>query len=173
MSGCEHADHPRLTDIPVKGSLLGEMIADVLNEDLVICDLDARSGSDVIEALVERICATGDVEDCDRAKADVLVNEQRSSTGMQHGVAIPHAKTEAVSRLHAAVAVTREPIDFDSLDGQPCRIFVMTLSPLDQPGPHMRFLAEIGRLLKSRRTRKAILVARTPSELLRAFGSAS
>ncbi|MFW6288447.1 MAG: PTS sugar transporter subunit IIA [Spirochaetota bacterium] len=149
------------------------MLADVLNEDLVICDLDASTGEEVIETLVERICATDDVEDCARAKADVLANEQRSSTGMQHGVAIPHAKTEAVSRLHAAVAVTREPIEFDSLDGQPCRIFVMTLSPPNQAGPHMRFLAEIGRLLKSKRIRKAILAARTPSELLRAFGSQS
>lgn len=149
------------------------MLAEVLTEDLAICDLDASDGEEVVDALLERICVTGDVSDCARAKADVLANEQRSSTGMQHGVAIPHAKTEAVSRLHAAVAVTREPIDFDSLDGQPCRIFVMTLSPLDQSGPHMRFLAEVGRLLKSRRTRSAILAARTPGELLRAFGAVS
>ncbi|MFW5850481.1 MAG: PTS sugar transporter subunit IIA [Spirochaetota bacterium] len=149
------------------------MIADVLNEDLAICNLDASTGEDVIAALVERICANGEVEDCAQAKADVLANEQRSSTGMQHGVAIPHAKTRAVSRLHAAVAVTREPIDFDSLDGQPCRIFVMTLSPPDRAGPHMKFLAEVGRLLKSRQIRRAILAARTPAELLRAFGSPS
>ncbi|MFW6231970.1 MAG: PTS sugar transporter subunit IIA [Spirochaetota bacterium] len=149
------------------------MIADVLNEDLVICDLDASTGGEVVDALLARICATGEVKECARAKADVLANEQRSSTGMQHGVAIPHAKTKAVTRLHAAVAVTREPIDFDSLDGQPCRIFVMTLSPPDRAGPHMKFLAEVGRLLKSRRIRKTILQARTPAELLRAFGSTS
>lgn len=149
------------------------MLAEVLTEDLAICNLDATDGETVIDALLERICATGEVSDRARAKADVLANERRSSTGMQHGVAIPHAKTDTVSRLHAAVAVTREPIDFDSLDGQPCRIFVMTLSPLDQAGPHMRFLAEVGRLLKSRRTRKAILAATKPAELLRAFGAGS
>ena len=88
---------------------------------------------------------------------------------MQYGVAIPHAKTAAVNRLLAAVAITRNPIAFDSLDGKPCDIFVMTLSPIDQVGPHMRFLAEIGRLLKNRRTRKALRQARTNADLLSAF----
>ena len=144
------------------------MLSDVLNEKLVICDLEASDGTEVIDAMLDLLCATGEVADRERAKQDVLANERRSSTGMQHGVAIPHAKTAAVGKLLAAVAVTRNPIDFDSLDGKPCRIFVMTLSPEDQVGPHMRFLAEVGRLLKSRRKRTEVLAARSSRELLAA-----
>ena len=150
-------------------TISGNMLAEALSEDVVICDLEASSALEVIDALVERFCATGEVSDCAPAKADVLANEKRSSTGMQHGVAIPHAKTTAVSVLHAAVAVTREPVDFDSLDGRPCRIFVMTLSPLDSVGPHMKFLAEVGLLFKSKRARLAILEAETPAQLLSVF----
>ena len=145
------------------------MLSDVLSETLVRCDLNASDGEEVIDALVDLIYTTGEVHDREVARADVLANERRSSTGMQYGVAIPHAKTTAVDHLLAAVAVTRNPIPFDSLDGKPCDIFVMTLSPIDQVGPHMRFLAEIGRLLKSRQTRKALRQARSNADLLSAF----
>ncbi len=145
------------------------MLSDVLSETLITCDLDASNGEEVIDALVDLICTTGEVRNRKTALEDVLANERRSSTGMQYGVAIPHAKTTAVDRLLAAVAITRNPIAFDSLDGKPCDIFVMTLSPIDQVGPHMRFLAEIGRLLKNRRTRKSLRQARTNAELLSAF----
>ena len=145
------------------------MLSEVLSEELVTCDLDVSEGGEVIDALLQLIANSGGIGDLDLARQDVLANERRSSTGMQHGVAIPHAKTAAVDRLHAAVAVTRHPIEFDSLDGKPCQIFVMTLSPAGAVGPHMRFLAEIGRLLKSRRRRKAVLDAATPIELLAAF----
>lgn len=145
------------------------MLRDVLSEELVLCGLEAATGIEVIDALLDLICRTGEVRDRTQARADVLANEERSSTGMQHGVAIPHAKTSAVDRLHAAVALTAEPVDFDSLDGKPCRIFIMTLSPPDQSGPHMRFLADVGRLLKSRKNRKAVLAATTPRELLEAL----
>ena len=145
------------------------MLNEVLNEKLVACNSEASDATQVIDTLLDLVCATGEVRDRELARQDVFANEQRSSTGMQHGVAIPHAKTTAVKRLVAAVVVTRSPVDFDSLDGRPCRIFVMTLSPVDEVGPHMRFLAEIGRLMKSRRKRNEVLAARTPSELLAAF----
>ena len=145
------------------------MLSDVLSESLVRCDLDVSNSEEVIGALVDLICTTGEVHDRNVALEDVLANERRSSTGMQYGVAIPHAKTTAVDHLLAAVAITRNPVAFDSLDGKPCDIFVMTLSPIDQVGPHMRFLAEIGRLLKNRRTRKALRQARTKADLLSAF----
>lgn len=145
------------------------MLREVLTEELVACDLQASSGMEVIDALLDMLDRSGRVRDRSQAREDVLANERRSSTGMQHGVAIPHAKTTAVESLIAAVAVTREPIDFDSLDGKPCSIFVMTLSPIDQTGPHMRFLADIGRLLKSKQKRKAILAASTRGELLQAM----
>ncbi|MFW5884270.1 MAG: PTS sugar transporter subunit IIA [Spirochaetota bacterium] len=145
------------------------MLEEVLSEELVICGLDASTGTEVIDALLDAICRSGGVRDREQARADVLANEQRSSTGMQHGVAIPHAKTSAVDRLHAAAAVTSQPVDFDSLDGKPCNIFIMTLSPVDQTGPHMRFLAEVGRLLKNKRNRKAVLAASSRAELLRAL----
>ncbi len=145
------------------------MLGEVLSEETVRCDVDVSAAEEAVDELLDLLCTTGGVKDRELARTDVFANERRSSTGMQHGVAIPHAKTEAVDTLLAAAIVTRRPIDFDSLDGKPSQIFIMTLSPVDKVGPHLRFLAEIGRLLKSRQARERILRATSRRELLDAF----
>lgn len=138
-----------------------------LDESLVATHLEADSREEVIESLLGMLDQTGKLRDRDLAREDIARNEQLMAFGMQHGIAIPHAKTNAVDELLACVATTDTPIDFSGVDGTPSRIFVMTLSPPDQVGPHVRFLSEIGRLLKNRRLRNAILRADTPGELLR------
>jgi PTS system nitrogen regulatory IIA component len=91
------------------------------------------------------------------------------STGIQEGIAIPHGKTDAVDELVACVAIKKEGIDFESLDGKPSRIFIMTLSPANKVGPHVQFLAEISRLLKRTEARAQMLSAGSAEELLDCF----
>lgn len=143
------------------------MLFSELDESLVATNIPARTRDEVIEHLLGMLDRTGKVRDLDLARMDIERNEQVMAFGMQHGIAIPHAKTDAVEELLACVAVTETPVDFSGIDGTPSRIFVMTLSPPDQVGPHIRFLSEIGRLLKNRKLRKAILQAETPEQLLR------
>jgi len=99
----------------------------------------------------------------------VFQREAQMSTGMKNGIAIPHGKVDSVTRLHAAVAVSAEPIDFESLDGLPARIFVMTVSPTSRTGPHLQFLAEVSALLADDEFRRRVLAARDEDELLRTF----
>ena len=88
------------------------------------------------------------------------------STGMKHGIAIPHGKTQAVSELVACVGVSDKEVDFEALDHKGCRIFIMTLSPPDKTGPHLQFLAEVSMLFRSEEKRQAILKAKSSEELL-------
>jgi PTS system nitrogen regulatory IIA component len=88
------------------------------------------------------------------------------STGMKHGIAIPHGKCSATDNLVACIGISDTPVDFDSLDKLPCRIFIMTLSPVEKTGPHLQFLAEISLLFKSSEKRDEILKAKTPEEIL-------
>jgi PTS system nitrogen regulatory IIA component len=83
------------------------------------------------------------------------------STGMQNGVAIPHGKTDSVKGLVAAVGLNKSGVDFDSMDGSPSTIFIMTVSPARRTGPHMQFLAEVSRLLGSAEEREKLLACRT------------
>lgn len=145
------------------------MLSEALTEELVAVGLSAAGKKEVISELLDILCRTGKVKDRGQALRDVLENESRMSTGLEQGVAAPHAKTKAVDEFVACVAVTRTAIDFQSLDGRPAQIFIMTLSPKGHSGPHVQFLAEISRALKEKRTRKRVLGSRSPAELLAAL----
>ena len=138
----------------------------VMNEDVIALDLKGSTKEEVISALLDILMNTGRVKDRDKAMACLLEREAKMSTGMQNGVAIPHGKTDAVDELIACVAVKKEAIDFQSLDGNPSRIFIMTLSPLYRTGPHIQFLAEIGKLLKESECREKIIQAGSKKEIL-------
>jgi len=139
----------------------------VLGADVIRPQLSSKTKPDVINELLGILIATGKVSDEDVARTALLERERKMSTGMQHGIAIPHGKTEAVDALIACVGVSREGIDFGSLDGEPARIFIMTLSPRDRTGPHIQFLAEVSELLRSKDRRNAMLKASTAQDLLR------
>ena len=143
----------------------------VLGPDVVRPELSSKTKTDVINELLGILVATGKVKDEETARASLLERERKMSTGMQHGIAIPHGKTEAVDSLIACVGVCRDGIDFGSLDGELARIFIMTLSPKNRTGPHIQFLAEISQLLKSRERREAMLQASAPDDLLRILTS--
>jgi len=138
----------------------------VLNKNVVCMDLPGSSKAEVIEALVDIAVSTGKIKSKKAALQCVLEREDKMSTGIQAGIAIPHGKTDAVDELVACVALKREGVDFNSLDGDPSRIFIMTLSPANKVGPHVQFLAEISRLLRQAEAREQMLSAGSADELL-------
>ncbi len=141
------------------------MIMEQLSPELVTVDLPGTDKTSIMRALLDMLCRTGKVRDPDLAWRELLERETEMSTGMENGVAIPHNKTDAVDEMIACVGVSRRKINFESLDRKPSRIFVMTLSPKDATGPHIRFLADIGRLLRDAQLRKQILKAKTDQQL--------
>lgn len=138
----------------------------VLATDSILPDLQADSKPAVLEELVDFLARSGKITDRDGALQAVLARESKMSTGMQNGIAIPHGKTDAVDQLLAAVAIKRDGVDFDALDGQPCKIFIMTLSPEHRTGPHIQFLAEISKLLGDEAMREKLIAAQNANEIL-------
>jgi PTS system nitrogen regulatory IIA component len=96
-----------------------------------------------------------------------MEREMKMSTGMKHGIAIPHGKSATVTDLVACIGISDNPVDFDSLDHEPCRIFIMTLSPMEKTGPHLQFLAEISLLFKSSEKRAELLKAANSDDVLK------
>ena len=129
-------------------------------------DLPGKSKTEVIESLLDVIMKTGKIKNREAALACILDREKKMSTGIQAGVAIPHGKTEAVDELLACVAIKKEGVDFESLDGEHSRIFIMTLSPVNKVGPHVQFLAEISRLLRQEDAREKMVSIGSADELL-------
>lgn len=147
------------------------MLKEALSIELVTTRLGGRTKHEIIEELMDLVCRSGKVKDREQALRDVLDHEAQMSTGMENGIAIPHAKTDAVDELVACVGVTRRKIDFENLDRKPSQIFIMTLSPKSGTGPHVQFLAEISRLLTDATARKAIVKAKSDEDLLRILTS--
>jgi len=138
----------------------------VLHPDVVSLNLAGVTKQEIIEALLDILMNTGKVGDKQTALACLLERERKMSTGIENGVAIPHAKTDVVEGLAACIGIKRMGVDFESLDGELSKIFIMTLSPLHTSGPHIQFLAEISRLLKDEESRNEILSAGSEEDIL-------
>lgn len=141
-------------------------LSTVLGPMTVALHLSGTTKEEIIDELIAIAARSGKISDIEAAKASVLDRERRMSTGMKHGIAIPHGKTRAVTDLVACVGVSDKGVDFDALDREPCRIFIMTISPADKTGPHLQFLAEVSKLFKSEEKRSAILNATEESEVV-------
>jgi PTS system nitrogen regulatory IIA component len=139
----------------------------VLTKDTIVLHLKGTKKEEIINELLDVLVGTGKIKNRAEAFSAVMEREQKMSTGMKHGIAIPHGKSASISDLVACIGVSDNPVDFDSLDREPCRIFIMTLSPLEKTGPHLQFLAEISLLFKSSEKRNEIIRAATPEEILK------
>ena len=136
-----------------------------LSLDTIWVDLKANTKQGIIEEMVDRLMAAGKLKDRDAVLKAVFEREEKMSTGMQNGVAIPHGKTDSVDQLVAAVGLQKEGVEFDSMDGAPCSIFIMTVSPAKRSGPHMQFLAEVSRILCQSSKRERLLASKTHAEV--------
>jgi PTS system nitrogen regulatory IIA component len=139
----------------------------VLTTDTVNLHLKGTNKEEIIDEMLEILIAAGKVTDKDAARECVLDRERKMSTGMKHGIAIPHGKTDTVDDLVACIGISDSPVDFDSLDQEPCRIFIMTLSPVNKTGPHLQFLAEVSLLFKSAEKRQEILKTTDKAEVIK------
>ena len=139
----------------------------VLSKDTISLHLKGTTKEAIINELLDVLVATNKVHNRGAALTALMEREQKMSTGMKHGIAIPHGKSAAIQDLVACIGISDSPVDFDSLDGKPCRIFIMTLSPIEKTGPHLQFLAEISLLFKSSEKRAEILNAQTPEAILK------
>jgi PTS system nitrogen regulatory IIA component len=139
----------------------------VLTIETINPHLKGTSKEEIINELLDILVTANKIPDRTAAYNAVMDRERKMSTGMKHGIAIPHGKSPTIQDLVACIGISDKPVDFDSLDHEPCRIFIMTLSPVEKTGPHLQFLAEISLLFKSAEKRNEILVAKSAEDLLR------
>jgi PTS system nitrogen regulatory IIA component len=131
----------------------------LLARSSVSAELHANTKEELIAELVELGCRSGGVLDRRQAVEDVLDRERKMTTGMDGGVALPHARTASVERSLLAAGVKPSGLAFGAVDGEPSRIFILALSPVGGPGRHLSIVAEMGRKLTSDRLRRDILTA--------------
>jgi len=155
---------------PDAGAPLGVAEAKAICPSCVVLDLKADTKEGVIRELLAALGASGRLDDAELAFSDVMEREHSMSTGMQNGIALPHAKTDAVSRMSAVIGLKRGGVEFQSLDGKPATIVVLLATPKKAPGSHIQLLAGIGAALRDETRRAQILAASSAEEVVRLMG---
>lgn len=140
-----------------------------LDERAVTCEVKAQTKEAVIRELVELLVQAGSIKlkDVEKIVQTLLEREALGSTGIGQGVAIPHGKSGTVTRLVSAFGISHQGVNFDSLDGEPVRLFFLLVAPEDSAGPHLKALARISRLLKDKHFREALLAAKDEKGLVK------
>ena len=142
-------------------------ITDYITEDLVDLDLKSKNREGILIELSELLekspNITGEEKDIYKALVD---REKLGSTGIGKGVAIPHAKTESATGLTVAFGVSKEGIDFNSLDEEEVHLFFVFASPNKDSQIYLKVLARISRLIREEEFRESLFNCKTPKEVI-------
>jgi PTS system fructose-specific IIA component/PTS system nitrogen regulatory IIA component len=141
--------------------------ADFISREAIRAELRADDKEGVIREMIQALLEAGKIEtsEFESIVKAILKREELGSTGIGRGVAVPHTKHPSVDRLIGTVAVSREGVDFNSLDGERVQLFFLLISPPDRPGDHLRALENISRQLRDDTFCKFLKKAKTAGEI--------
>ncbi|HAR6152215.1 TPA: PTS transporter subunit EIIA [Staphylococcus pseudintermedius] len=141
-------------------------ITELLTKETIAMDLSATTKDGVIDELAQQLNQAGKLNQLDDYIAAIHKREQQSSTGIGEGIAIPHAKVEAVKTPAIAFGKSKAGVDYDSLDMQPAHLFFMIAAPATGAQTHLDALAKLSSVLMDENVRQALLEADSTEAVL-------
>ncbi|WP_404469936.1 fructose-specific PTS transporter subunit EIIC [Sutcliffiella horikoshii] len=142
-------------------------ITDLLTTDTVTLQLRSSNKPDVIKELIDSLDRAGKLVDKQKYEEAILAREAQSTTGIGEGIAIPHAKTDAVKTPAIAFGVAKDGVDYESLDGQPSQLFFMIAASAGANNEHLETLSRLSSMLMDSEFRNALLAAPSKEEVIR------
>ena len=142
---------------------------DIISEEVIRAPLVSASKTEVIKELIHTLKDVHKISDFDTVYDAVSAREDLGPTGLEYGIAVPHAKTPAVQNLTAAIGISPNGVDFFAIDGKPSHLIFLILAPPDQSGPYIELLAEIARMTRSNTFREMLISATSPQQILNIF----
>ncbi len=141
-------------------------ISDLLIKERINLNLQSRDKKSVIREIAKLHDNTGILTDYEGYVGALNAREEQSSTALEEGIAIPHAKTEYVKQPALAMGRSTEGIDYESMDGEPSHLFFMIAAPAGADNTHIETLARLTQLLLDDDFRISLEKAETPDEVL-------
>ena len=141
----------------------------ILSEKNVLIGLQAKRNIAAIRELAAVLEDNVAVQDHKRFLADLIRREQQGSTGIGHGVAVPHAHEDSISRQILAIGISSKGIDFEAVDGEPVHIVALLATPKKHHKQHMELLAALSRLLQHQEVRDSLMQAADAEEVVEIF----
>jgi len=144
-------------------------LSEFIRPELVKVGLEAEDKWDAITQLVDLIVAAKDIKSEHRADIlEVIFDRERSmSTGMERGIAIPHANSSLLSEVVGAIGIAKSGVDFESLDNIPAQLIVLLVIPKNKFQKHVRTLAGIARLFNHEQMAVALRNAKDSEEVMK------
>lgn len=142
-------------------------LADVLREEYILTDLNSREKNELLDEMVSDLSSRAGSLDRGVVLSALLERERLGTTGIGHGVAIPHGKVKGLSEMKVFFGRSRRGVDFHSMDNLPVYIFFVIIAPENSAAAHLKILAIISNLLKSQDFRNRLMRAESRSEIYR------
>jgi PTS system nitrogen regulatory IIA component len=139
-------------------------ISEILNKNSIIADLASTNKNGVIKELAQCISEACDAS-ANEIAAVLMEREMLGSTGIGGGIAIPHGKLNAVKSVTIGFGLSRQGVEYDSLDNRLVHIFFLLLTPENSTGGHLRVLAQISKLLKMTQFKERLQAASSVDEI--------
>jgi PTS system nitrogen regulatory IIA component len=143
-------------------------LSELLSPARIRVPLKAADKEGVLRELVEMV-GNGGVALSDEVLGAILERERQFPTGIGYGVAVPHGKTPALAALVVVAGTTPAPVPYETIDGEPVRLFFLLVGPESEAGAHVKALSRISRLVRREPVRGRLLGAKTPEEFYRAL----
>lgn len=147
-------------------------ITELLNKDAMDLHAAPKNKEDAIHHLVDLMMKSGNILDRKTYEDCVFKRETTGSTGIGEGVAIPHAKTRAVKKAGLSVMVAPDGVDFDTLDGEPARLFFLIAAPDTEENIHLDVLGRLSVLLMDDAFRQSLMDAKDKDAFFRLIDEA-
>jgi len=144
-------------------------INNLLIKEAMIMDLQATDKKAAIDEMVQKLYDVGRITDIDQFKDGILAREEQTSTGLGDGIAMPHAKNDAVKEATVLFAKSKQGVDYEALDGQPTYLFFMIAAPEGADDTHLQALAALSRQLVNQDFVEELNNAQTPDDVQAAF----
>ncbi|MFO7713992.1 PTS sugar transporter subunit IIA [Desulfosarcina sp.] len=140
-------------------------ILDVLNSEVILVDLKSKDKIGILNELVAPAARITGIDHKDMMR--VLMDRERlGSTGIGGGIGIPHGKLKKLERLLLGFGLSRQGVDFESMDGRPTHLFFLLITPESSTDLHLKLLARVSRLLKNEALKEMMMKATRPEDII-------
>lgn len=124
------------------------LLGDIFQKDTIVVNLESTEKDELFEELVEKIHSCYPEVDREEALKDLNEREEKMTTGIMHSVAIPHAQVSSIRTTVGAIGISKDGIDYDSLDKAPVYVVFMLLGPQNEAERHIQILKSLAQVLQ-------------------------
>ncbi len=142
-------------------------LSERFSEKCIIIDSQCTDKHAIIEEMVNLLCRAYEIENRAGILSAVSSREEKMSTGIGCGLAVPHGKVDFLDKMCVVAASVKRGIDFEAIDKEPVYLLFLIVSPANTTGPHIRALSAISRIMADADIRKSLITSDTPEEFYR------